>query len=173
MNNFVDQVTFDVDFARKQFPFFESKTAEGWAFFDNAGGTFPCRPVVEKLDYFYRYNKVQPYGDNPIAAAAGEQMDQGRQVIKELLGVPLDTITIGPSSTQNLNTLSAACTGFLKSGDEIIVSEQDHEANIGGWERVATLTGASLKLWTVKKDGDLDLQDLETLSPCRLFSLNR
>jgi selenocysteine lyase/cysteine desulfurase len=159
-----DPLIFDVEFARQQFPFFDFAQSDEWAFFDNAGGTFPCRPVVEKLENFYRKNKVQPYGDNALAHAAGEQMDAGRKVISELLGVAVDTITIGPSTTQNLNTLSTACAGFLSKGDEIIVSEQDHEANIGGWERVAKRTGATLHLWKINaRDGELDLADLEKL----------
>ncbi|NNK86636.1 MAG: aminotransferase class V-fold PLP-dependent enzyme, partial [Desulfobacterales bacterium] len=155
---------FDVEFARKQFPYFELENSAKWAFFDNAGGTFPCRFVTEKMAYFFQYNKVQPYGDNALAQAAGDQMDKGRQVIKDLLGVPLDTITIGPSTTQNLNTLSNACSGFLQPEDEIIISEQDHEANIGGWERVSRQTGATLKLWEVdEQNGELTLADLEAI----------
>jgi selenocysteine lyase/cysteine desulfurase len=155
---------FDVEFARKQFPYFELENSAKWVFFDNAGGTLPCRFVTDKLAYFFKYNKVQPYGDNALAAAAGEQMDKGRQVIKDLLGVPADSITIGPSTTQNLNTLSTACSGFLKPEDEIIISEQDHEANIGGWERVSRQTGATLKLWEVsEQNGELDLADLEAI----------
>ena len=164
MANVSDQLTFDADFARRQFPVFDRAQSKEWAFFDNAGGTFPCRPVVEKLEYFYRHIKVQPYGHNALADTAGEQMDRGRSVISELTGAAVDTITIGPSTTQNLNTLSTACAGFLSKGDEIIISEQDHESNIGGWERVANLTGAQLKLWTVNEtDGELDLTGLEQL----------
>jgi len=164
MDNQTDNLVFNVDFARKQFPFFDLNQSNEWAFFDNAGGTFPCRPVVDKLEHFYRFNKVQPYGDNALALAAGEQMDRGRSVIADLLGVPLDTITIGPSTTQNLNTLSIACAGFLTKKDEIIISEQDHEANIGGWERLAMQTGARVQMWTVgKADGELDLGSLEKL----------
>ena len=164
MANTTDQLIFDVDFARRQFPFFDSDASGDWAFFDNAGGTFPCRPVVDRLEHFYRYNKVQPYGDNALAAAAGEQMDSGREAISDLLGVAVDTITIGPSTTQNLNTLSAASRRFLSKGDEIIISEQDHEANIGGWERVAGHTGATLNLWEVdESSGELDIANLEKL----------
>ena len=164
MTNFTEQLVFDVEFARRQFPFFDLDQSHEWAFFDNAGGTFPCRPVVDKLEHFYKHNKVQPYGDNALAHAAGEQMDRGRKVISDLLGVAVDTITIGPSTTQNLNTLSNACTEFLSAGDEIIISEQDHEANIGGWERAAKRTGATLKLWQVNEsDGELDLARLEKL----------
>lgn len=157
-------LAFDINFARRQFPFFDLNQSSEWAFFDNAGGTFPCRPVVEKLEYFYRFNKVQPYGDNALAQAAGEQMDKGKKVIADLLGVALDTLTFGPSTTQNLNTLSQACAGFLTKEDEIIVSEQDHEANIGGWERVARQTNATLRVWQVNPEtGELDLEELEKL----------
>ncbi len=164
MANSTDQLIFDVDFARKQFPFFDLDQSNEWAFFDNAGGTFPCRPVIDKLEHFYKNNKVQPYGDNALAHAAGEQMDKGRKMISDLLGVTMDTITIGPSTTQNLNTLSSACAKFLSKNDEIIISEQDHEANIGGWERVAKHTGANLNLWEVNEStGELDLASLEKL----------
>ena len=164
MQHKLDRNFFDVDFARQQFPFFELDQSKQWSFFDNAGGTFACRSVVDKLTYFYQANKVQPYGDNALAAAAGEQMDIGRRVIAELLGVPIETLTIGPSTTQNINTLSIACMTLLKMGDEIIVSEQDHEANIGAWERVAQQTGATLHFWRVNaKDGELDLARFEKL----------
>ncbi len=159
-----NQTVFDVDFARQQFPFFALDRSKQWAFFDNAGGTFSCSSVIDKLTYFYRTNKVQPYGDNALAAAAGEQMDKGRSVIAELLGVPIETLTIGPSTTQNINTLSIACGAFLSKGDEIIVSEQDHESNIGGWERVAQQTGATLHFWLANaQDGELDLAELAKL----------
>ncbi len=164
MANSTDQLIFDVDFARKQFPFFDLDQSNEWAFFDNAGGTFACSPVIDKLEHFYKNNKVQPYGDNALAHAAGEQMDKGRKMISDLLGVTMDTITIGPSTTQNLNTLSSACAKFLSKNDEIIISEQDHEANIGGWERVAKHTGANLNLWEVNEStGELDLASLEKL----------
>lgn len=164
MNANVNQKKFDVNFARQQFPFFNLDQSKQWSFFDNAGGTFACRSVVDKLTRFYQANKVQPYGDNTLAAAAGEQMDTGRRVISELLGVPKETLTIGPSTTQNINTLSIACMAFLKTGDEIIVSEQDHEANIGAWERVAQKTGATLHFWRINaEDGELELAQFENL----------
>lgn len=155
--------TFDVVFARSLFPFFDGDYGN-WALFDNAGGTLPCGPVVDRLNRFYTHNKVQPYGRNAVSAAAGDQMDEGRRTIAGLLGVPLDTLTFGPSTTQNANTLSIACTGFLQPGDEIVVSEQDHEANIGGWDRAARLSGATFRLWPVDADsGELCLDDLDRL----------
>lgn len=164
MKSKVDQKNFDVNFARRQFAFFKLDQSKQWSFFDNAGGTFACSSVVDKLTQFYQANKVQPYGDNELAKAAGEQMDTGRSVISELLGVPKETLTFGPSTTQNINTLSIACMAFLKTGDEIIVSEQGHEANIGAWERVAQKTGALLRFWRINaEDGELELAQFEKL----------
>jgi selenocysteine lyase/cysteine desulfurase len=152
----------DIDFLRSQFPFFETEMSKQWAFFDNAGGTFACGAVVDRLTRFYRENKVQPYTHNAVAAAASEQMAAGRSAIAALLGVPETTLTLGPSTTQNFNTLSIACAAFLEPGDEILVCEQDHEANIGGWERTARLTGAVLRVWPVDPEtGELELATLE------------
>jgi len=163
MNPENDLPALDLDFVRRQFPFFETEFAKHWAFFDNAGGTFPCGAVVDRLTRFYRENKVQPYTYNAVAAAASEQMVAGRSVIADLLGVPETTLTLGPSTTQNVNTLSTACSAFLEPGDEILVSGQDHEANIGGWERAAQRTGAVLRSWpTNPETGELELTVLES-----------
>lgn len=152
----------DLDFVRLQFPFFETETSEQWAFFENAGGSFPCGAVVDRLTRFYRENKVQPFTHNALGLAAHDQMAAGRSAMAGLLNVPEDTLTLGPSTTQNMNTLSTACTGFLKEGDEILVSEQDHEANIGGWERAATQAGAVFRLWPVNPEtGELEWETFE------------
>jgi len=154
----------DVNFARQEFPFYQVKNPLVSGFFDNAAGTFTCKDVIEKLNHFYLYNKVQPYSNNPIGKAAGEQMDAGRKAIADLLGLNEETITLGASSTQNFNTLSQACAGFIHGGDEIIITQQDHESNIGGWERLAKAKNITLKFWPVNADtGELELSVLKRL----------
>ena len=73
----------DMEFVRRQFPAFESPVLSGRAFFENAGGSFPCRQVVERLHRFYTDRKVQPYGPYPgalagIAPAGGGARETGR-----------------------------------------------------------------------------------------------
>jgi selenocysteine lyase/cysteine desulfurase len=149
--------SFDAAFSRTLFPAFSAELPPRWIFLDNAGGTYPCGAVVERLLRFYGENKVQPYGANALAARAGEQMDEGRRVISELLDVPQETLTLGPSTTQNLNTLAQACRPLAGPGQEIIISEQEHEANAGCWERLARETGATVKFWPVNPEsGELD-----------------
>ena len=156
--------TLDLPFIRRQFPVFATELGQRIAFFDNAGGSYVAGAVIDRLTDFYRHYKVQPYGPNPLARRAGEAMDHGRQTLADLLNVPIDELTIGASATQNFNTLALACAPLLHDGAEVIVSEQDHEANIGGWERVCRLTGASLRLWRIDPEtGELPLADLESL----------
>jgi selenocysteine lyase/cysteine desulfurase len=152
----------DIDYVRSCFPAFAEDLPSRIAFFDNAGGSYVAGQVIDKLTQFYRANKVQPYGPSEIANAAGEQMDAGRKAMDELFGMPEGTITLGPSTTQNINTLALACTAIVDSKSEIIVTEQDHESNIGAWERLCQRTGASLRFWQVDAEtGELDIKEFE------------
>ena len=154
----------DVGYIRSCFPTFEETLAAKTAFFENAGGSYVAGPVLDKLMHFYRYNKVQPYGASDILKAAGEQMDAGRTTIAALLGVDTQTITLGASTTQNFNTLAIACSAIAGTGSEVIVTEQDHEANIGAWQRLCERSGATLRIWPVDAvSGELDITIFEQM----------
>ena len=49
-----DDDVFDMDFVRSQFPAFTEPKLSGWAFFENAGGSYPCLHAVDRLTEFYR-----------------------------------------------------------------------------------------------------------------------
>ncbi|MFT5350305.1 MAG: selenocysteine lyase/cysteine desulfurase [Planctomycetota bacterium] len=154
----------DVDYVRTCFPTFSEPLAAKTAFFDNAGGSYVLGSVLDKLVHFYRVNKVQPYGASEIAHHAGEQMDAGRKTIVDLLGMPAGTITLGPSTTQNINTLALACTAIVDENSEVIVTEQDHESNIGAWERLCERSSATLRIWEVDpQSGELDVADFQAM----------
>ncbi len=68
----------DLDFVRGQFPAFSEPSLEGFAHFENAGGSYACRQTIDWLDRYYRQTKVQPYYDFPASRTAGEQMDAAK-----------------------------------------------------------------------------------------------
>ena len=153
----------DTDFARSAFPAFSEPSLENRPFFENAGGSYACAPVVERLERFYRARKVQPYGPFPASAEAGRLMDEGRTRLAALLNVPEEELNIGPSTSQNTYVLACALARDLRPGDEIIVTNQDHEANSGCWRRLAE-TGAVVHEWKIDPEsGLLDMAGLETL----------
>ena len=153
----------DVNFARAQFPAFQEPSLEGQAFFENAGGSYTCGPVIERLTRFYRQRKVQPYAPYEASRLAGEEMDEARRRLAAILGVDADEVSFGPSTTQNTYVLAQAFGGWLKPGDAIIVTDQDHEANSGPWRRLAD-RGIEIREWSIDPDtGHLSLAALADL----------
>ena len=153
----------DLTFIRSQFPAFEEPSLQGWAFFENAGGSYPCRQVITRLTDFYTKNKVQPYYPYPASEKAGAMMDESYRRMAEYLNVDPSEIHFGPSTTQNAYVLANAMRPMWKEGDEIIVSCQDHEANAGAWRRLGQ-RGMKIIEWHVDpKTGVLDTEVLESL----------
>ena len=153
----------DIDFVRAQFPAFSEPSLQGQAFFENAGGSWTCRFVTERLERFYRERKVQPYGPYEASRLAGEEMDEARTRLAGILGVGADEVSFGPSTTQNTYVLAQAFRAWLPDGSVIVVTDQDHEANSGPWRRLEA-SGIKIREWRVDPaTGHLDPCALEPL----------
>ena len=153
----------DLQFVREQFPAFSEPMLQGWAFFENAGGSYPCIQVINRLTNFYKKNKVQPYYPYPASTLAGELMNASYKRMAAYLNVEASEIHFGPSTTQNVYVLANAMRPMWEDGDEIIVSCQDHEANAGAWRRLAD-RGIKIVEWHVdSQTGLLNLDELEAL----------
>lgn len=154
--------TLDVDFVRSQFPAFAEPSLANFAHFENAGGSYACRPVIEALDNYYRRTKVQPYYAFAPSATAGARMDDARRRLAAWLNAGEDEVHLGPSTSQNTYVLAQAFRRYLQPGDEVIVTNQDHEANVGAWARLQD-EGFAVRTWKVDAAGELHVQDLATL----------
>jgi len=153
----------DLDFVRAQFPAFSEPTLDGFAHFENAGGSYACRPVIERLEGYYRRNKVQPYYPSAPSREAGELMDAARLRLAAWLNVRPEELHFGPSTSQNTYVLAQALRGALRPGDEVIVTNQDHEANVGAWRRLEE-AGLVVREWQVDPTtGDLPPDGLKAL----------
>jgi cysteine desulfurase family protein (TIGR01976 family) len=153
----------DLDFVRSSFPAFSETSLQGFAHFENAGGSYACRQTIEWLDRFYRQTKVQPYYVFPASRTAGEQMDRARRRMAAWLNVGVDELHFGPSTSQNTYVIAQALRQELKPGDEVIVTNQDHEANIGVWSRLED-SGIVVREWKIDPEtAELHPMDLEAL----------
>lgn len=156
-------MTLDIDFVRSQFPAFSEPALKGQAFFENAGGSYTCAPVIDRLTRFYRERKVQPYSAYEPSRLAGEEMDEARARLSAMLGVEKDELSFGPSTTQNTYVLAQAFRQWMSPGEAIVVTNQDHEANSGPWRRLAN-DGIEIREWKIDPDsGQLNPEDLESL----------
>ena len=153
----------DVDFVRAQFPAFAEPALQGQAFFENAGGSYTCAPVIDRLTRYYRSRKVQPYGPYEASRLAGEEMDEARARMAAILGVAPEELSFGPSTTQNTYVLAQAFRQWMQPGEAIVVTNQDHEANSGPWRRLAA-DGIEIREWKIDPStGHLDPEALEPL----------
>lgn len=153
----------DLDFVRARFPAFAEPSLQGQAFFENAGGSYTCQPVIDRLMRFYTQRKVQPYAPYEASRLAGAEMDEARTRLSAILGVTGDELSFGPSTTQNTYVLAQAFAQWMQPGEAIIVTNQDHEANSGPWRRLAE-RGIEIREWKVDPDtGHLDPENLEAL----------
>lgn len=159
----MNMTSLDTEFVRSNFPAFSDSELQGWAFFENAGGSYPCKQVINRLTDFYQRTKVQPYAPYPASTRAGRRMDESYTSLAAYLNVKPSEISFGPSTSQNVYVLAQSFLSKCKSGDEIIVTNQDHEANSGPWRRLAD-HGIVVREWTVDPvSGTLELDSLDRL----------
>jgi selenocysteine lyase/cysteine desulfurase len=145
------------------FPAFSEPSLQGQAFFENAGGSYTANAVLDRLDHYYRATKVQPYGVYPASIEAGEAMNLAYERIAAALNVSADWIHIGPSSSANSYVLGNAFGQWLKPGDAIVVTNQDHEANSGSWRRLEQRS-IVVREWGVDtRTGRLSLEALDAM----------
>ncbi|MGB1091895.1 MAG: aminotransferase class V-fold PLP-dependent enzyme, partial [Oceanobacter sp.] len=152
----------DLTFVRQQFPAFAEPSLQGTAFFENAGGSYLCKQVLERLERYFREMKVQPYYPNRVSGKAGEWMDESYQALANWMDVSADQVYFGPSTSQNSYVLAQAMDDWLQPGDEIIVTNQDHEANTGVWRKLEK-RGLVIREWSMDEQGKLNIPDLNNL----------
>ncbi len=153
----------DVEYARSRFPAFSEDRLREWAHFENAGGSYVCGQVIDRLTDFYRRTKVQPDYPFPLSVEASASMESSYERMAAWLGVGADEIHFGPSTSQNTYVLAQAFRSMLRPGDEITASNQDHEANAGVWRRLEA-AGITVREWRVHPEtGILDPADLDRL----------
>jgi len=153
----------DIDYVREQFPAFKDPLSSKWSFFENAGGSYVPSNVIERLNHFMTSTKVQPYAEFDTSAIAGDNMDKATNFFAEMINAESDEIIISGSTTMNMYVLSNAMKSLLKRGDEVIVTNQDHEANVGAWRRLAD-HGMVIKEWQINSEtAELEINDLKAL----------
>ena len=159
----LENIKLDINFVRSQFPAFNDPLCKDWSFFENAGGSYVPINVIKKLNDFMTSTKVQPYAQYPMSKNAGEKMDLSTKLFAEMINAKENEIIIGGSTSINLYVLSNALKNFIKPGDEIIVTNQDHEANISPWRRLSQ-SGAIIREWKFNKENyELDITELKKI----------
>jgi len=148
---------------RKQFPALE-RVHNGYpvAYFDGPGGTQVPRYVVEQMsDYLYHHN-ANTHWAYPTSAETDAAIEQAREVCAEFLNASPTEIAFGANMTTLTLHLSRAMSLNYGAGDEIVVTELDHHANVDPWRRLTLERGVTIHTVRMNTEtGQLNWDDLE------------
>lgn len=152
--------TLDLAAIRREFPALAGDTV----FLDNAGGSQVLRRVADRISDYLLTHSVQLGASYARSAAAGEKVLAARRAVAELINAAQDEeVVMGGATTALMFLLTQAVLPGLVPGDEIIVTNSDHEANIGAWTRLER-AGAVIRIWAINRDSlMLELEDLDAL----------
>jgi selenocysteine lyase/cysteine desulfurase len=133
------------------------------AYFDGPGGTQVPREVVGAVsDYLYNHN-ANTHWAYPTSAETDELLERARVVMADFLGASHDEIVFGANATTLGFHVSRTLGRTFEAGDEIVVTELDHHANVAPWQALERERGIVLRV--VRMDagtGALDWQDFES-----------
>jgi len=150
----------NLDKVRQYFP----ALAGEWTFFDNAGGSQTLKKVVDRISEFLLSSDVQLGASYAVSQLAGERLALATRGMATFINAnSYKEVVMGPSTTMMLKVLSICLGQTFTPGDEIIVTNCDHEANIGAWVALEK-QGMKVKVWQIRPDSlELHLADLEPL----------
>jgi cysteine desulfurase family protein (TIGR01976 family) len=150
---------FDVAFARSRFP----ALREDWALFDNAGGSPPLAGVIARVGEYMSRWQVQHGASYALSAHATELAAAAHRAMEVLVNAAAGEVVLGASTTANVRLLARALAGRFAPGDEIVVTDLDHEANVGAWRELEA-NGVVVREWRFDTGScELTLAGLEPL----------
>ena len=156
----------NIESIRNDFPILNTKVnGNQLIYFDNAATSQTPNCVIDSIsDYYKNLNSNIHRGVHKLSQLATEKYEESRKKFKEHLNArSASEIIFTSGTTHSINLISNGFTGFLKEGDEIIVSQLEHHSNIVPWQMLCEKTGAIMKVIPMNEKGDLDLSEFSDL----------
>jgi len=157
--------TISTEEIRKQFPALE-RVHNGFpvAYFDGAGGTQTPRVVVDAVsDYLLNHN-ANTHWEYPTSHETDAIIESARSAFADFLNAAVNEVVFGPNTTTMIYHLSRALGRTLGPGDEIVITELEHHANVAPWQALVVERGVTLNVAQMDPEsGQLDWNDFERL----------
>ena len=153
--------------ARKDFSILHTKVhGQPLIYLDNAATTQVPNPVLNAVMQQYHCHQANVHrGIHALSEQSTARMEEAREHMRRFLGARLpEEIIFTSGTTQSINLVARSLSfGMLRDGDEIIVTELEHHANLIPWQEACRRTGAVLRVIPVTQSGELDLTAFERL----------
>ncbi|MBB3105011.1 family 2A encapsulin nanocompartment cargo protein cysteine desulfurase [Azomonas macrocytogenes] len=161
------QNVFDVQAVRRDFPILSERVnGKQLVWFDNAATTHKPKSVIERLSYFYEHENSNIHrAAHELAARASDAYEGARRKVADFLGArSVDEIIFVRGTTEGINLIANTFgRQNIGEGDEIIVSNLEHHANIVPWQLLAAEVGAKIRVIPVDDTGQIILEEYAKL----------
>ncbi|HZA34058.1 MAG TPA: aminotransferase class V-fold PLP-dependent enzyme, partial [Vicinamibacterales bacterium] len=162
-------VEHDVEQIRAAFPALDRRQGGApVAYFDGPGGTQVPRVVADAVSDYLLHHNANTHWRYPTSEETDAALARAREWLAALLGAAADEIAFGANMTSMTFHVARALGRSWGPGDEIIVTELDHHANVAPWQAVARDRGVTVRTARmIPGSGELDVRDLERLVSAR------
>jgi cysteine desulfurase/selenocysteine lyase len=166
-------MTFNPIEIRKDFPIFARTIRDGKRLVYLDSGATAQKPQIvidAEMDFYQMHNAAVHRGAHQLAEEATDLFEGARSKVAAFIGAATDEVVFTKSATESINLIAYAMGNapvgnrfHLTAGDEIVVSQMEHHANLIPWQQLAARTGAILRWFDVTPDGRLALSQIPTL----------
>ena len=158
---------FDVHAVRRDFPILQERVnGNQLVWFDNAATTHKPQSVIDRIAHFYAHENSNIHrAAHELAARATDAYEGARQRVKNFINAPdVNEVIFVRGTTEAINLVAKSWGGqHIGAGDEIIVSNLEHHANIVPWQQLAAAKGAKLRVIPVDDSGQVLLDEYQKL----------
>ncbi|WP_280810822.1 family 2A encapsulin nanocompartment cargo protein cysteine desulfurase [Variovorax boronicumulans] len=158
---------FDVNAVRRDFPILQERVnGKQLVWFDNAATTHKPQSVIDRIAYFYEHENSNIHrAAHELAARATDAYEGARERVRKFINAPeVEEVIFVRGTTEAINLVAKSWGGqHVGEGDEIIVSNLEHHANIVPWQQLAAAKGAKLRVIPVDDSGQVLLDEYRKL----------
>ncbi len=165
----------DAELICKDFPILARTVRDGrrLVYLDSGATSQKPRQVLDAERYFYEnHNAAVHRGAHQLAEEATDLYEAARRTVASFIGAAENEVVFTKNSTEGINLLAYAMSNAATAGaeaarfvvgpgDEIVVTEMEHHANLLPWQQLCIRTGATLRWLTLTDDGRIDLESLK------------
>ena len=152
---------------RKDFPILDQQVnSYPLVYFDNAATSQKPKVVIDALnDYYQTINSNIHRGVHHLSQLATARFEEARRAVQQFIHAPhAHEVIITKGTTESINLVASSfCQRFLHAGDEVVVSEMEHHANIVPWQLACERHGATLRVLPFDDRGVLRMEELDSL----------
>lgn len=158
---------FDIERVRGDFPILEEKIyGKRLVYLDSGATTQRPVQVVDKMrEYYLKYNSNVHRGVHYLSNKCTDANEEARETVRRFIHADaVEEVIFTRGTTESINLVAHSFgEAFIREGDEIVVTEMEHHANIVPWQMLCERKGAILKVIPFKDNGELDLALLDEL----------